>query len=415
MSFRGSLLFVVRLHTNQQSKRTSVQMTTPALAVQGQFCWKRRTSGWYNSFHELNKRQQFVGTIRNRTNGIYFLSTLISHTPTTTTTTTNCRPMSTHPLIRTNNKRNKETTSTTTTSSNNAFSPSSSTPWNDERSQGITTTNKRRINNNKTTSTSTNTSRRNNNRNTTTSMDLEQCMAQDDYNVNVIASRYGMCTIPLAISLEALVSYMIDDTITSYSTSSQMSIDLLSTLVILHTSWLLTLSKCIHDLHTQADPLSTLAQQWSGAATTVDNNTRRSIPFNPHDEHNTPPSLYDPFMTQEEWDDARQTNKRRLRHSFDAGLFFSVSILLASYPFLPLDVLFDDEEDEVVFLDPTISEMTLSSSDMVLDYGTLGICFIASLLTGRKAYKAWKALQHTPPTELPAKIYLRRSAAFANE
>lgn len=422
MSFRGSLLFVVRVHNNKPSKRTV--LTTPAsAAVRAQLlastsCWFNSSSitnsnrniqtsksyNSYNSFNVLKKRQQFVG---NRRNGIYFLSTFTDHTPTS-------RQMFTHPLIRTTNKRTNETN---TTRPNNFSSPP--TPLNDQRSPParlvVAQGSKRRTNNKNTT-----TPRRNNN-NTTSSMDLEQCMAQDAYNVNVIASRYGMCTIPLAIGLEALVSYMIDDDFSSYySTSSQISIDILSTLVILHSSWLFTLSKCLKDLHTSkaGDPLSTLAQQWSSSRpdttttyTSTTEDTRRTVEQD--DNEDTTLSSFT-FMTQEEWDDARKNNKKRIRNSFDAGLYVCVSFLFASYPFVPLDYFLDDDDDILLF-DPGMDNNVTFSSDMFLDsYGTLGICFLASFVTGRKAYKAWKALQHTPPTELPARIYLRRSAAFAN-
>jgi hypothetical protein len=273
--------------------------------------------------------------------------------------------------------------------------------------------------------------------------ELEQCMKQDLYNVNVLASRYGILTIPLAFGLDMALSSYLD-------IQHSITFEFLTTLTALHASWFFCLYKCLNDLHTaNLDPLSNLAKRWdeqeenpikrsitssskkvasSSAYDNVDNDDDREEA----DSDTMPHS----FFTQEEWENARDNNRVRIRNSFDAGLFFPVSFLCAIAPFIPWEM--DDDEDDDDEEEDSLyqyikfpSEILLSQEEttarslfesvvmnnnggdltsILFDSGLIGFCFLASFLSGRKAYRCWRHVQRTPPTNLPILVHLRRSA-----
>ena len=132
------------------------------------------------------------------------------------------------------------------------------------------------------------------------------------------------------------------------------------------------------------------------------------------------------LITAEEWEDARNNNYDRIRNSYHAGLFFPVSFLCGIMPFIPFpdDVDDNDMPKEDIHFPSSLWEQqeggelthyslidsVLNGGSDVLDYGLIGMCLLASVLTGRRAYRSWKIVQSTPPTELPTVVHLRSAA-----
>jgi hypothetical protein len=276
------------------------------------------------------------------------------------------------------------------------------------------------------------------NNNNNQGSELERCLKQDSYNVNVSASRYGVLVIPLALVWDMAISSYLD------GNPSTFLVDLLLTLTALHGSWLLCLYQCINQLHTSnLDPLSNLAKRWDEQGGAILSNSKKiASPALPSpgdrdiDERGTDNETEQhTFYTQEEWENARDNNKIRIRNSFDVGFFFPASLLCAIAPFIPFELdddEFDNDEEESLYHYLKIpSEIFISQEEttarslyeslvlstnggdltgILVDYGLIGLCFFASFLAGRRAYRCWNLVQRTPPTNLPILVYLRKCA-----
>ncbi len=280
------------------------------------------------------------------------------------------------------------------------------------------------------------------NNNNTQDSELERCMKQDSYNVNVSASRYGVLVLPLTFVWHMVISSYLD------GMPSTFLVELLINLSVLHGSWILCLYKCINQLHTSnLDPLSNLAKHWDEQAGEILSNSKKiassALPSpgdrDKDEEETDNESEQHTFYTQEEWENARDNNKIRIRNSFDVGFFFPASLLCAIAPFVPFELdddEFDTDEEESLYHYLKIpSEIFISQEEtttrslyeslvlstnggdltgILVDYGLIGFCFFASFLAGRRAYRCWNLVQRTPPTNLPILVYLRKCAQNDN-